>query len=83
MPDPKEELRVYVRCHADYQEARSAVSLCGGAWFRAIRIGMNLSARKLAMELDVTASYISKIENGKLPLGADLAAKLLKLTEEK
>jgi hypothetical protein len=70
----------YIEAYDNYSEVREEVSRIGGAWVREVR--GKISVRKFAVLLEVTPSFLSKVENGREPLSADLARKLLEFHEQ-
>jgi DNA-binding transcriptional regulator YiaG len=72
-------IQAYIDTHDAYQEKRREVLSFGGEWVRWLRGLCKMSVRKFAAVLEITPSFLSKVENGKEPLSADLARKLLEL----
>jgi Helix-turn-helix. len=70
-------IQSYIAAFDTYAERRQEVQAFGGEWARGVR--GTVSVRKFAVLLGVTPSFLSKVENGREPLSADLARKLLEL----
>lgn len=73
------DLQEYVTAYDAYTARRERVAEFGGQMIRLYRDILKTSVRKLAAALDVTPSYLSKIERGLEPLSPDLARKILEM----
>ena len=74
-------LENYISLHDQYHKARTHIEKFGGYHARNLRRQSKQSLRKFAVAIDISPSYLSKIENGHLPLSAGLARKMLEVTK--
>lgn len=78
--DVLKTIQSYIAAFDTYAELRREVQPMGAQWVREVR--GKVSVRKFAVSLGITASFLSKVENGHEPLSADLARKLIERGEE-
>jgi DNA-binding transcriptional regulator YiaG len=69
----------YVSLYEAYHRTRDEIREKGGTLARELRRDTRLSLNKFAAALGVSPSYLSKIENGHSPLGAEIAKKMLEV----
>lgn len=76
-------LNSYVAAHEKYVAERLAVDAVGGDFMICLREIAGLSVRKMAKALEVTPSYLSKVESGKETLSPELAKKILEWSDSR
>lgn len=80
--DKIEILRQYTEAYKVYQERRASVEEFGGEMVKVIRTITKMSVRKFAVSLNVTPSYLSKVERGLEPISPELAARIVNILDE-
>ena len=66
----------YIEGAVRYSHLRKKIAERGGCIVREWRESQNISLRKMAQQLGVTPSFLSKVETGKEILSPELAAKI-------
>ena len=75
-------LQRYVAFYDTYQEERKEVGEFSGELIRGLREISGVSLRKFAAALNVTPSYLSKVERGVEVISPEMARRLLALHEK-
>jgi len=79
--DKVKALRAYIAAYDAYQCERVSVLALGGEMVRYLRGLTKMSVRKFAVAMNVSPSYLSKVERGTETLSPELARTICTLLE--
>lgn len=78
----RDMLQCYTDCAETWDKMRTQMDRDGGKALRCIRRQCGLGLKRFADKLGVHFTYLSKIENGRMPLSSGLAKKVLEVAGE-